>query len=74
MPEACFQHDRSGLMGFSLIGVLLVSRWRLNNPSILKTGHFPSRYRPRLEHRPLSQPLPRLARSAFVPWPWAALL
>jgi hypothetical protein len=28
-----------------LIGVLLVLRWRLPDPSILKTGHFPSRYR-----------------------------
>ncbi len=32
-------------MGFSLIGVLLVLRWRFFNPSILKTGHFPFRYR-----------------------------
>ena len=37
---------RSGLMGVVvLIGVLLVSRWRLLDPSTLKTGHFPSRYR-----------------------------
>ena len=37
---------RSGLMGVVvLIGVLLVLRWRLLDPSILKTGHFPSRYR-----------------------------
>ena len=28
-----------------LIGVLLVLRWRLLDPSTLKTGHFPSRYR-----------------------------
>jgi hypothetical protein len=31
---------RSGLMGFSLIGVLLVLRWRFVNPFILKPGHF----------------------------------
>jgi hypothetical protein len=38
---------RSGLMGVVvLIGVLLVLRWRLLDPSILKTGNFPSRYRP----------------------------
>ena len=38
---------RSGLMGVVrvLIGVLLVLRWRLLDPSTLKTGHFPSRYR-----------------------------
>ena len=28
-----------------LIGVLLVLRWRLLDPSTFKTRHFPSRYR-----------------------------
>jgi len=38
---------RSGLMGLVvLIGVLLVLRWRLLDPSTLKTEHFQSRYRP----------------------------
>ena len=41
---------RSGLMGWAvavvwLIGVLLVLEVEVANPSILKTGHFPSRYR-----------------------------
>jgi hypothetical protein len=31
---------RNGLMGFSLIGVLLVLRCRFDNPFILKPGHF----------------------------------
>jgi hypothetical protein len=53
-------------MGFSLIGVLLVLRWRLNNPSILKTGHFPSRYRTlALTSLPLNLPtdVPRLPQA-----------
>jgi hypothetical protein len=38
---------RNGLMGVVVpIGVLLVLRWRLLDPSTLKTEHFPSRYRP----------------------------
>ena len=64
---------RSGLMGVVvLIGVLLVLRWRLLDPSTLKTGHFPSRYRALVLTSPLiCQPTfpacHRLARSAFVP-------
>jgi hypothetical protein len=38
---------RSELIGVVVfIGVLLVLRWRLLDPSTLKTGRFPSRYRP----------------------------
>ena len=41
----------------------------MNNPSILKTGHFPSRYRPSPGAPPFAVDLsPRLARSAFVLW------
>src|SRR5262245_31263173 len=66
---------RSGLMGVVvLIGVLLVSRWRLLDPSTLETGHFPSVTALRYSHhspaicQPTFPACHRLARSAFVPW------
>ena len=49
-----------------LIGVLLVLRWRLVDPSILKTRHFPSRYRaPLLTSLPGNLPtdVPRLQQA-----------
>jgi hypothetical protein len=57
-----------------LIGVLLVLRWRLPDPSTPKTGHFhPVTALPCSHHSPvISKPTfpacHRLARSAFVLW------
>src|SRR5258706_12123363 len=72
---------RSGLMGVVvLIGVLLVLRWRLLDPSTLKTGHFPSRSRalvltPPPGNMPTDVPrLPQLARSAFVVCPACSIV
>src|SRR5258705_8818412 len=71
----------SGLMGVVvLIGVLLVLRWRLLDPSTLKTGHFPSRYRALVSHpppvicRPTFPACHRLARSAFVVCPACSIV
>lgn len=51
-------------MAFSLIGVLLVLRWRLDNPSILEIGHFPSVTDLLLEHLP-PQPLHQVYAERF---------
>ena len=66
---------RSGLMGVVvLIGVLLVLRWRLLDPSTLKTGTSHPVTAPWCSHHSLAICQPtfparhRLARSAFVPW------
>src|SRR6187401_1176772 len=67
---------RSGLMGVVvLIGVLLVLRWRLLDPSTLKTGTSHPVTAPWCSHHSLAICQPtfpachRLARSAFVLWP-----
>ena len=53
-------------MGVSLIGVLLVLRLEAVDPSFLRTGHFPSRYRTpllRVPHDVLS--------ASVIRWPQA---
>jgi len=61
MPEACFQHDRNGLMGLKLIGVSCLEVGVLD-PSILKTER-PARHLISVGARPL--PEHHLARSAL---------
>jgi hypothetical protein len=68
MPEACFQHDRSGLMGVSLIGVSCLEVGVLD-PSILKTER-PARHLISAGARPINEHHLRAARSrvsGFVP-------
>jgi hypothetical protein len=61
MPEACFQHDRNGLMGLSLIAVSCLEVGVLD-PSILKTER-PARHLISTGARPL--PEHQLARSVL---------